>query len=175
MDDSKTVRSDDIQTLEMLDPIYAKQKEGVANMRASLLACNPRDLVSTKIAIQNVTVMRLYHQINRIIKYTEMMDKIEAKLYESIDNTLENMNSSSPSTWLTLLNIQERLQDSMIKSHKLLEPYLNLELPVVEVPQPSPEDSFASMIMDQDARDKLRNSAQAVLAALGSLPGDSDG
>ena len=96
-----------------------------------------------------------------------MMDKIEAKLYESIDSSLERMNSNSPSTWMQLLSIQERLQKCMIESQKLLEPYLNLEtLSFVDVPQVSNEDSFGALLIEQESRDRLRSSAQAVLAAI---------
>lgn len=163
MDDSKTVRSDVLQTI---DPLYEKQKEDVASMRTSLLSCNGNTR-SSKIALQNITVLRVYHQISRIIRYTEMMDKIESKLYESIDNYLETTNSSNPSTWLMLLSIQEKLQKSMIESHKLLQPYLDMELfSTIEIPEPDPNESFAAKIIDQDSRDKIRTSAQAVISAL---------
>ena len=169
MNVSKTVRSDNTQEIIHIDPLRSKQKEDVAAMRASLLSCTGSDPISTKQALQNITVMRVYHQLSRIVRYTEMMDKIESKLYESIDNHLENMNTSSPSTWLTLLGIQEKLQKSMIESHKLLQPYLDSDLfsSIVDVPSStSPTDSFAAMIVNQESRDKLRNSAQLVLAAL---------
>lgn len=173
MDDSKTVRSDDVSVIALEDPLYSKQKEDVARMRASLLACT-RDPMSVKTALHNITVMRVYHQITRIIRYTEVMDKLENKLYEAIEHSVETLNASNPSTWLALLGIQEKLQKAMIESHKLLQPYLDLEnltfLDEVSHHVQKDEDttSFASMILDQDSRDKLRTSAQAVLAALTS-------
>jgi len=167
MDDSKTVRSDDIQ---VIDPLYSKQKEDVATMRASLLACSPNNPITVRKAIQNITVMRVYHQINRIIRYTEMMDKIEDKLYESIECSLNNMDASRPTTWMQLLKIQEQLQKSMIESHKLLQPYLDIEqlafLEVIDQPEDASPQSYSTMIMGQDARDKVRTSAQAVLQAI---------
>lgn len=168
MDDSKTVRSDDIQ---VIDPLYARQKEDVATMRASLLACTPNNGITVRKALHNITVMRVYHQINRIIRFTELMDKIEAKLYESIECSLSNMNSSSPSTWIQLLKVQEQLQKTMIESHKLLQPYLDLEqLEFLNVITTSDDDStpqsYSTMIMAQDARDKVRTSAQSILQAL---------
>ena len=162
-DECKTVTSE----AEILDPLYMKQQQDVAAMRASLLAFNSGDPTSARSAIQKITAMRFYHQLSRIIRYTDMMDKIEAKLYESIDSSLERMNSNSPSTWMQLLSIQERLQKCMIESQKLLEPYLNLEtLSFVDVPQVSNEDSFGALLMEQESRDRLRSSAQAVLAAI---------
>ena len=38
----------------ILDPLYQKQKEGVAKMRASLLACT-EDPTMAKAAIQNIS------------------------------------------------------------------------------------------------------------------------
>lgn len=162
-DECKTVTSE----AELLDPLYMKQQQDVAAMRASLLAFSSGDPTSARLAVQKITAMRFYHQLSRIIRYTDMMDKIEAKLYESIDRSLERMNSDSPATWMQLLTIQERLQKSMIESQKLLQPYLDLEsLSFVEVPQAAEEVSFGAMLMEQESRDRLRSSAQAVLAAI---------
>lgn len=164
-DECKTVTSE----AEVLDPLYMKQQQDVAAMRTSLLAFNSGDPTSARLAIQKITAMRFYHQLSRIIRYTDMMDKIEAKLYESIDRSIERMNSDSPATWMQLLTIQERLQKSMIESQKLLQPYLDLEsLSFVEVPQATTEVSFGAMIMEQESRDRLRSSAQAVLSAIQS-------
>ena len=152
------------------DPFITKQKQDVSMMRNILMTMNTSDPNSVKVAMNNITVMRVYHQISRIIKYTEQMDKIEAKLYASIDASLENMVDSDPRTWLMLLNIQERLQKIMIDSHKLLEPYLDLkELTYVEVTAEDPGDSFAKALLDQESREKLRNSAQAILSSLSDL------
>ena len=174
MYESKTVRpdSEDTDTTIILeDSLYMKQKEDVASMRASLLSCNMMDSASSRLALKRVTVMRVYHQITRIIRYTEMMDKIENKLYESIDHSLETMDSANPSTWLALLNIQEKLQKSMIESHKLLQPYLDDGLfDGVDIPQDSPEQSFTSIHIDQTARDNIRNAAQGVLDMIQSVP-----
>ena len=164
MNECKTVTSE----LEIQDPLYAKQQKDVAEMRASLMSFNSGNPTSAMNAIQKITAMRFYHQLSRIIRYTEMMDKIEEKLYESIDKSLNKMNTDSPSTWMTLLGVQERLQKSMIESQKLLQPYLDLDkLNFVQAPiEVQTSDSFGAMIIDQDSRDKLRTSAQAVLAAI---------
>lgn len=162
-DECKTVTSE----AEILDPLYMKQQQDVAEMRASLLSFNSGDPGSARLAIQKITAMRFYHQLSRIIRYTDMMDRIEAKLYESIDRSLDRMNSDSPSTWMSLLQIQERLQKCMIESQKLLQPYLDMEsLSFVEVPQAAEDVSFGAMLMEQESRDRLRSSAQAVLAAI---------
>ena len=159
----KTVTSN----ADIVDPLYMQQQQDVANMRASLLAFNSGDPGSARAAIQKITAMRFYHQLSRIIRYTDLMDKIEEKLYQSIESSLDRMNTSSASTWIQLLQIQEKMQKCMIESQKLLQPYLDLEsLSFVEIPQVTPDVSYGAMIMEQESRDKLRISAQAVLSAI---------
>lgn len=166
MDDIKTVdySSDGYNT----DPLYKKQKEGVAKMRASLLACSDNNSMTMLSAIQNITAMRIYHQLTRIIRYTELMDKLEAKLYESIDRTLDSMNSGDPSTWMMLLKTQEQLQKTMIESHKLLQPYMDVqEFTVVELANSSSAtETSQSIAMSPEDRDELRNKAQSILNEL---------
>ena len=123
MADIKTVDGE----VEYLDPIYENQKSGIAKMRAALLSCEDDDMLA-KQALNNVTVLRVYHQIARIIRYTEMCDKIEQKIYEALDRSLDTMNPNSPSTWMVLLDAQERLQRILIESQKLLQPYLDVKM-----------------------------------------------
>lgn len=151
--------------------LYTEQTRYVEQMRDNLLSFNKSDPNSAVKAIQNITILRVYHQLSRIIRYTELMDKLEDKMYESIDSSLDSMQPEDASTWVRLAALQEKLQKSMIESHKLLEPYLNLEaLSVVESQHAdeSPDQSFTSIILDQQSREKLRSSAQEVLAALQS-------
>lgn len=148
--------------------IYAKQCEDVSKMRTSLLMFNENDPISTKRAMQNITVLRVYHQMARIIRFTEMLDKIEDKMYSAIDNTLDDMDEYDEGTWIKLVSLQERLQRSMIESHKLLEPYLDFtQLSVIESnPVQDSPNAFASMMLNQESREKLRSSAQQVIAEL---------
>ena len=155
--------------IRVTDALYSKQREDVAKMRASLLACSDDPVTSTK-ALQNITVLRVYHQVARIIRYLETMDKIEDKLYESIDYRLDNMNIQNPTAWMTLASMQEQLQKSIIESHKLLQPYLNVEefslQSLMPVSSSSAVESGETAILSKSSRDKLRQSAQQVLAAL---------
>ena len=161
MDEAKTVSSG------MVD-IYAKQCEDVAAMRASLLAFDRTDPLAAKKAMQNITILRVYHQLSRIVNYLDIMNKLEDKMYAAIDHTLDEMDEYDESTWLKLVQLQERLQRSMIASHDLLKPYLNFEEfgIVNEQEQINPEKSFATIITDQQSRDKIRDSAQQVLSLL---------
>ena len=151
-----------------LDPLLSKQKEDVARMRASLLTCST-DISNTSTALRNITVLRVFHQVSRIIRYLEMMDKIEDKLYASIDAALDRMDEDSPTTWMALLNIQSRLQANMLESHKLLQPYLNIkEFSVMDMTINSSQDeiSTGNILLSKESRDRLRTSAQQVLEAL---------
>jgi len=171
MADVKTVDSSEI----VYDPILRKKKEDVARMRASLLACSD-DPTSTVSAMKTITVLRVYHQVARVIQYLDMMDKIEAKLYRSIDSTLDRMDDANPTTWMQLLSIQERLQKNMIESHKLLQPYLNVEeFNLSELTVNSIDNtSTSSSILDRQSRDRIRAGAQNILSLLDSGEVGSD-
>lgn len=159
---------DGLNTFEesnITDPLYAKQREDVAKMRASLLACNV-DPSLARTAINNIAVLRVYHQITRIIRYTELMDKLEAKMYESIDATIDRMNPESQSTWMMLMNIQERLQRTMIESQKMLAPLKELVEMDLTLDTESEYAKSTKSILDASARDKIRNKASAILVEL---------
>lgn len=166
MDEAKTVGAPDDLSL------LVDRANLVSGMRSSLLSFNKSDPAAATKAIRNVTLLRVYHQVERIVKYTEMCDKIEDRMYQSIDAKLDNTDPDDDGLWFTLLHVQEKLQKIMIESHKLLEPYLNVEqLSAFEIPndQPDPSDSFTTMILDQESREKVRTSAQQVLAAISAL------
>lgn len=155
-------------TVGTVDPLIAKQREDVARMRTSLLACdtNPQ-LAST--ALKNVTVLQVYHQISRIIRYTELCDKLEAKLYESMDSMIDRLDTDSNLTINALLNAQERLQKLMIESNKMLAPFLDMTsyIESVRVNDASEDNApKATIALDATRREKLRNSAKQVLLEL---------
>ena len=151
--------------------LLAEQAHDVSNMRSALLNFDKRDPAAAAKAIKNVTLLRVYHQIESIVRYTEMMDKIQDRMYQSIDTLLANSDPDDENLWFKLSIMQDKLQKTMIESHKLLEPYLNMEqFTSFEIPQQSdPADSFASMILDQEARETVRTGAQQVLAAISAL------
>lgn len=151
------------------NPIVAKQKEDVAKMRTSLLSCSKDSGVSTMRAIQDITVMRVYHQLTRIIRYTEMMDKLEAKLYEAMDYQIDNADITHLGTLEMLMQIQANLQKSMIESHKLLQPYMDLQsFNVVDLVQDtsSEDNPITKTLMTSESRDKIRYAAQNVIEIL---------
>lgn len=156
------------------DPLYRKQHEGVSKMRSSLLACSNANMDMVT-AIQNVTVMRIYHQLVRLIKYTELMDKLEQKLYASIEYTLDANSEYDPAVWSMLLKLQSQLQTNMIESQKLIDPYLNIiknsEKYVSIVSEAKEVDQD---ILDSTKRENLRLAANAVLADLDTLDAGVD-
>lgn len=159
MNDLRTVEGSTIITTDLLS---AKQHEGVAKMRASLLACSEPELVPA--TIKQITTQRVIHQVARIIRYIDMMDKIEDALYTSIDRTLDSIDSTpGPMAMATLLTLQERLQNNMINSHKILEPYLT----IVDQVDMMPEAVEPNEVYDRPTRDKVRSAAQLLLAELG--------
>ena len=165
MRDVKTV---DNPPISITDPLIAKQQEDVAKMRTSLLCCNG-DPYSISQTIQKLTAMRVYHQVTRIVKYLDTMDRIEEKLYESIDYRLDTIDVTNSMSWATLLRLQEQLQSNMLQSQKLLEPYLNNKNYFIDEVQVVQEVPDGASILSKSSRDKLRTSAQQVLAILGPI------
>ena len=163
MEDVKTV-----DNLFKVDPLIAKQREDVAKMRASLLCCSGDPFTAAQ-AMKNITVLRIYHQMSRIIRYTEMMDKVEEKLYQTIDQQLSVVDTSNPTSWMMLLTIQERLQKNMVDSQKLIQPYIDqmkdLEDFVV-VSEQAVESSPENNLLTKESREKIRSSAQQVLSII---------
>lgn len=162
MDMFETVETSVVQP----DPLYAKQKGDVEQMRTSLLSCTTEDGDLARQAIRNITVLRVYHQIARIIKYLDMLDKIEAKLYQSLDNKLDTMDMYDDSAWQSLMVMESKLQEIMIDSQKLLDPYLKLQ-EYIEAPIISSNNrTVEALDIDSASRDRLRVKAQAVLLEL---------
>ncbi len=156
--------------------LFTEQARDVENMRRTLLSFDKGDPSAARKAIQNVTLLRVYHQLERIVRYTEMIDRIEDRIYQSIDIKLKNSDPDDDSLWFTLIPMQERLQNMMIQSHKLLEPYLTLEqLSALEVPkQEDPANSFTSMLLEQESREKVRTGVQQLMAIINTFDSTAD-
>ena len=153
------------------NPLIVKQKEDIAKMRMSLLSCSEEGGMSISTALQNVTAMRIYHQMTRIVKYTEMMDKLEDKLYQAIDYKLDNCDITQPEELIMLLGLQEKLQKSMIDSEKLLAPYLDRELFSIldTVPTTTSDEAdniITKQLMSSGTRDDVREAAKLVFEYL---------
>jgi len=150
-----------------IDPLLKEQKQQAEQMRSALLNCKKNDITSAKVALQNIAVLQVYHQVAKIIRYTEMMDRIEDKLYDSIDMNLSGLDSADPATMLLLLKVQSQLQESMVLSQKLLEPYMNIDLAAIAPPVEINENtSFGAAIIPKESRNVIRNGAQALLTEL---------
>lgn len=167
MKNPETVEISDITTLDTnkntADVLAAQQQSDISAMRSALLNCDRGDVASVSFALQTIFSMRVFHQLSKIIRYTEQMDKIEQKMYESMNRYMDNIDETDTSSWLVLINAQEQLQRLMMNSQKLLEPYSNVSLYVPEQPV---GDSFGNGLLDQTERKKLRESAQLILDTL---------
>lgn len=156
--------------------VYVSQCDDVQRMRDQMLTFNKTDPNAIRKAIQNVTILRVQHQLKRIIRFTEIIDKLEDRIYQSIDAKLMNSDPDDETMYLTLIPIQERLMKSMIESHKLLEPYLKIEqLSALEVPQDAdPTQSFTTMIMEQESRERIRTGVQSLLNVINTFDGHAE-
>ena len=180
MDNPETVAIDSVSdaVTNKLDLLYEQQKQDVKDMRSALLGCNRKDAKSVKSAMRSILIMRVYHQIARIIRFTEEMDKIEDKMYKELDAQLIDPDFTGTEALVLLIGIQERLQKVMVESQKLLDPYLDMDkLMIVDVEEQAEEDdSFGSKILSQTSRQNIRDGAQKILSLLSdsSSPSESE-
>lgn len=149
-----------------VDPLLKEQKNQIDQMRSILLSFDHRDMNSAKRAMQNITVLRIYHQVARMIKFTEMMDILEDKLYESMIANIGQMDSYDPATLLLLSKVQSQLQETMVQSQQLLKPYFDLDISTIAPPPEIEETSFGVSIISKESRNNIRNGAQALLTEL---------
>lgn len=155
------------------DPINSVKRESIDRMRTALISASLDDPLSASTAIRQVTIMRVYHQVCRIIQYLDLMDKLESKLYDSIEVELLNLDISDSnfSNITKLLAIQEKLQKSIVESNKLLAPYLDMEqYPAFTAIEASTPVSAQILDIPSTQRSILRENAGAILSELQSLP-----
>ena len=152
---------------DLINPLLREQQQQAAQMRDALLTCKKNDITSAKVALQNIAVLQVYHQVARIIRYTEVMDRLEDKLYASIDANLSQMDDFDPATMMMLVKIQGELQKSMVISQDLLKPYMDIDLDAIAPPRDiNEENSFGAAILPKESRNAIRNGAQALLTEL---------
>ena len=148
-----------------VDPILREQKLQIDQMRSIYVNFNKGEPNAAKRAMQNLTVLRIYHQMGRIIKFTEAMDALEDKLYDSMLMNIGQMDSADPATLMMLLKVQAQLQETMVQSQLLIKPYLDMDIEAIAPPQEF-EESFGATIISQESRNNIRTGAQALLTEL---------
>ena len=153
-------------SLSLIDPLTKAQMDRVGQMRSTMLSFDPCDFSEAKRAIQNVTVLRIYHQVARIIKFIDTMDQLEDKIYDSITMNIGQMDSCDPMTMMTLLKVQSQLQETMIQSQLLIKPYLDMDIEAIAPPKELVETSYGVAIIPQESRNNIRSGAQALLTEL---------
>lgn len=98
-----------------------------------------------------------------------MMDKLEDKLYAAMDYQIDNADITDSNTLVMLMGIQEKLQKAMIESHKLLQPYMDLQdFNVVDLVQDtgSEDNPITKTLITSESRDKIRYLAKNVIDVL---------
>ena len=152
---------------DLVNPILREQVEQAAQMRDALLVCRQSNLRTAKGALQNIAVLQVYHQVARIIRYTEVMDRLEDKLYSSIDANLSQMDDFDPATMMMLVKVQGDLMKSMVLSQELLKPYMDIDLEALAPMKDVTEDSsFGAALIPKESRNAIRSGAQALLTEL---------
>lgn len=151
----------------LVNPLLTEQVEQAAQMRDALLVCRKSDIHTAKVALQNISVLYIYHQVARIIRYIEVMDRLEDKLYASIDANLSQMDEFDPATMMMLTKVQCDLQKSMVISQDMLKPYMDIDLEsIAPMKEVNGEESFGATILPRESRNAIRNGAQALLTEL---------
>ena len=178
-DELKTVGGEPVDNSEfdsgLVDPLLREQTEQATQMRDALLTCRKNDITSAKVALQNIAVLQVYHQVARIIRFTEMMDRLEDKLYASIEANLAQMDEFDPATMLMLTKVQADMMKTMAISKDVLQPFTDLDLDAIAPPVPvDDEDSFGAAILPKESRNAIRNGAQALLTELRKTENLSD-
>jgi len=160
----------------LVNPLLREQTAQAAQMRDALLTCKTDDTSSAKVALQKIAVLQVYHQVARIIRYTEVMDRLEDKLYDSIDANLSQMDEFDPATMILLTKIQGDLQKSMVLSQDLLKPYMNIDLDAIapQMKDIGDDSAFGATILPRESRNAIRNGAQALLTELKKTENQSE-
>lgn len=153
-----------------VDPLNVIKKESVERMKTALLATNLGDPREASTALRQVAILRVYHQVTRIIQYLDLMDKLEEKLYESIELDLVTLDTMDDRNVTRLLSIQDHLQKSIIQSNKLLESYIDMnDYPVFLEVQSENLDNNTALALPASDRDRIRDAAGRVLEELSTL------
>lgn len=160
------------------DSLNALKRESIERMKLAMLSADLDNPMSASTAIKQVTILRVYHQVSRIIQYLDLMDKLEDKLYRSVEQELTELDLSDASNFQNLtklLAIQEKLQKSVIESHKLLQPYLEVEqYPAFDVIEAKAQDlSEDEKLIPSEDRNRLRDNASEILKELSSISNSS--
>lgn len=175
MDNPETVAIDSASVTKP-DALYVQQKNDIKEMRSALLSFDRTSAESVKSAMRNILAMRIYHQLARIIRFTEEMDKLEQRMYQQMNMQLDNYEWEGTEGIMLMLTFQEKMQKLMVDSQKLLDPYLNMdEILAIDVEaQAEEDDSFGNKLLSSASRQNIREGAQKILQILDSMPEKTD-
>lgn len=150
---------------EKMNPLASAMRESTSRMQTALLAANMESPNEVASALRQVTMLRAHHQVMRIVRFLELMDDIEEKMYESIELDMRTMELTESDTWAKLMTIQTNLQKNIIESNKLLQPFLDMDAyPVFqEVGEAELEIDAEVLDISADKRAQIRDTAGLLL------------
>ena len=152
-------------------PLQKSMHESTERMQTALLSASmdsPNEVVT---AMRQVSLLRAHHQVMRIVQFLQLMDKLEAKMYEAIELDMATMDLTDSQSWKTLLTLQTKLQENIVNSNKLLMPFLEMGKYPIFNEMATAADSEVDIVIDLPPakRNQLRENAESILAELEDL------
>lgn len=112
------------------------------------------------------------NELNRVIKMTKLLDTLEDKFIDAINNKLDE----SPNNIQLLTFAMETITTSLNRSNNLIVQVLKdekLSQVIINTTNIITADGSSATIMDMNSRDAIRNMASCLLAELGHAKDDT--
>lgn len=113
-------------------------------------------------------VAQAYKELNRIIKLTDMLDKLEEQFMDAVNGKLEE----NPSNLQLITSAMEVCTESLNRSNAIVNQVLKddrLSSIVINTTNIITPDGGSTTMMSMDSRDAVRNLASSLLAQLGHI------
>lgn len=110
-------------------------------------------------------VTQACNELNRVIKMTNFLDKLEAKFMDVVDAKLEQ----SPENLQLITYAMQTITESLNRSNNIITQVLKddkLSSIIINTTNVITPDGQSSTIMDMNSRDTVRNMASSLLAEL---------
>ena len=113
-------------------------------------------------------VAQAHNELNRVIKMTNLLDKIEAKFIDAIEDRIEQ----TPDNLQLLTYAMETISNSLTRSNQIITQVLKddkLAAIVLNTTNIITPDGNSATIIDADSRDEVRNLAASLLEQLSKM------
>ena len=117
-------------------------------------------------------VAQAHNELNRVIKMTNLLDKIEAKFIDAIENKIEQ----TPDNLQLLTYAMETISNSLTRSNQIITQVLKdekLAAIVLNTTNIITPDGNSATILSMDSRDAVRNWASSTFDMLKNLESNS--